>query len=414
MREEKKKNEISHFLPRYYALPNTNPVFNGVWTSTRVQGEWGGVFNPPSTTPPPLTEVFHFAMSGTGRQSASGRVQVTTASSNSISANFCCGFGCNSTTQTQTVPPTTRPVGPALPVTFIAVNKTNAACSNLMLCSIFLNNTFVPVVSVFGNFRLTNPNTTFVPSTVNLVADPCLTYVALPMVSNFVFDGLWNATAIRGSWGGIFSEPSNTPPPLFEVVQFAVSGGAAGTPRGVQGSIVVTTESMVAYEAVVCCGDCSPQPVPICPEQVTVPFQRYACTRNESSTTLNNLTANACLASNVMFMAPPNSTATTPPPPQGVRVPPTVQVQVSSSGFSPRSITARVGDSVLFVWVNGTNSVTSGSCASPTPNLFNSGLFATPHQFVLLVEDTPLFRSGPLPLFSRANCEHTATITTVF
>jgi hypothetical protein len=399
----------------YFALPNTHPVFTGVWTSTNVQGIWSGATSAPSSTSPPLTEVLHFAMSGSGLQSVSGLVIVTTTTNRNYNTSFCCGFGCASTTtatvstRSTTSTPTAQP-NPGLPVTFVTVNQVSATCPQLMLCSVYLNNTRVPVVSAFGDFVLTNPASSLIPVSVNLVADSCSTYVALPNVSPLTFTGTWTASALQGSWGGDFSEPSATPPPLVEVVHFAVSGGAAGSPRGVRGSIQVTTQSQLQYSADICCGDCSP---PICPETVTVPYARYTCTKDQSSATLNNLTTHSCLSPNLMFMNPPNASQDVVPPVAPPQLLPVVRVTISTAGFSPRDITARVGDTVLFVWLNGTHSVTSGSCAAPSPQLFNSGLFAAPHSFVLLVGPAPLVRNGFFPLYSKENCLHTAGITTI-
>ncbi len=263
---------------------------------------------------------------------------------------------------------------------------------------------------MFGSFQLTNPNSSFVPGVVNLVANPCQTFVALPMVTPLVFSGTWTTKQIIGEWGGLFSDPSAVPPPLFEVIQFAVAGS---NPRGVRGSVIVTTESMVSYDAQICCGDCTPPPEPPCPENVTVAFERYACTSNQSTTALTNLTANQCLAPNVMMMPPPQGSANASniPLPPPLVLPPVVRVSVSSSGFAPRDITARVGDSVLFVWIDGTHSVTAGTCAAPAPEVFHSGLFAAPHSFVLLIEEG--MRNKLFRVYSRSDCSHTATITTI-
>ncbi len=295
------------------------------------------------------------------------------------------------------------------------MNQTNPACPQLMLCSVFANNTYVPLVSAFGEFRLTNNRTVFVPATVNKNPfNQCLTYVTLPGVDPAILDfsGAWGNASIMGSWNGPFNMPSNTPPPLVELIHFAVDGALLGEARGVRGLIIVTTTSQVQYSADICCGDCSPPPAPVCPAEVVVPYASYACTNATSTATLDSLTNHSCLAPNVMFMNPPNASAPAPPAPPAP-LPPFVSVRVSAAtGFAPRDVAVRYGETVLFTWEDGVNTVTAGSCAVPAPELFHSGSFAAPHSFVVFV-GPPLAPNAAYSYFSRANCSHTGTITII-
>merc|ERR1711916_12156 len=96
-------------------------------------------------------------------------------------------------------------------------------------------------------------------------------------------------------------------------------------------------------------------------------------------------TDNSCIADNVMFMSG-NSSNTTMEEDGGASVVPPLQggrhvVEVSDAGFSPASLSVNGGDMIEFIWVNGTNSVSAGSCASPSSE-FHSGVFSPPYSFV--------------------------------
>jgi plastocyanin len=412
------QNVVAGDCLSYPSLPNvTDLSFTGTWNATRVVGSWQGNNNTAPTNV--IAQLFRFALTGNGFQTVSGEVVVTTTAQLSFSQAFCCGLGCSPTTAaTTTAPPvvTTTPpqTNPGLPVNLVVMNQTNPACPQLMLCSVFANNTFVPLVSVFGEFKLTNNITFFVPATVNTSPiNQCRTYVTLPGVDPNVllFSGAWSNVSIAGSWNGPFNMGSNTPPPLTELIHFAVDGGLFGQPRGVRGTIIVTTMSQVQYSADICCGDCSPPPAPACPTEVVVPYARYACTNATSTATLNGLMNHSCLAPNVMFMNPFNVSA--PPPTPPAKLAPFVSVSVSAAtGFTPRDVAVRFGETVLFTWTDGVNTVTAGSCSVPAPELFHSGSFAFPHSFVVFA-GPPLAPNSAYSYFNRANCSQTGSITLI-
>ena len=90
--------------------------------------------------------------------------------------------------------PTPRP----FPVTFSVEGPAfDPDCNNNVICTVFANNTGVPLVSGFGEFYLQNGM--FEPAVINTVPGTCATYPSLPMLQ-IEFLGSWNATSIVGEW----------------------------------------------------------------------------------------------------------------------------------------------------------------------------------------------------------------------
>lgn len=333
----------------YLLLPMVDIVFDGSWNASAIVGAWNGEFNLVSNTPPPVIELFHFVMAGSGQQIVRGMLRVTTESQVSYNTTFCCGFGCDPTTtsiesttigttttntvstttatmslsttvsstigttvesttdstiqsttaSTSTASPTTTPIPP---ISFVTLGPVlNLNCPNRLICTIFANNSFAPIVSVTGNFTIESG---VLVEAFPVFSDPniCVSSVSLPTVSPLVFSGLWDETSLRGTWNGPSNTPSQVkqilldvsssfplkktppflkiPPPLTQLVSFAVDGGDR---KAVRGRISVVAESGLVFFADLCCGQCEPIPPNPCPENATVLFQKYSCRQDEVS-----------------------------------------------------------------------------------------------------------------------------------
>jgi plastocyanin len=265
---------------------------------------------------------------------------------------------------------------------------------------VFANNTGVPLISVFADITAVDGTIINVFPVLSDNSNQCQTSLSLRGVDPLEYLGFWNSTRIIGAWNGEFNMPSGVPPPFTELIHFAIAGGDL---KRVEGSLTVTTESQVDYSTTFCCGQCTPPPPELCPENATVAYRAYLCREDTIAGELNNLTDNGCLAENVMFMT--NSSNVTEP----VVVPAPVGgrhvVEVSDTGFSPTSLNVNKGDLIEFVWRNGTNSVSSGSCAAPS-DAFHSGVWSAPHSFV----HTP---TTSATYYSRTECAFEGSFTIV-
>ena len=123
---------------------------------------------------------------------------------------------------------------------------------------------------------------------------------------------------------------------------------------------------------------------------------------------LGSLVNNSCIASHVMFMNPgPSENASDANSILDDSAPIAQIITVSNSSFSPSVIEAVSGEYLHFVWDPQTvASVSAGSCESPQLNIFHSGSFAAPHDFVIQASNSVNF-------YSRENCSQTGRINVV-
>ena len=86
-----------------------------------------------------------------------------------------------------------------------------------------------------------------------------------------------------------------------------------------------------------------------------------------------------------------------PPPPRATGVVHTVTL--GGGTFAPRVVTIALGDTIDFVWADGTHSVASGFRCK-VDGMFQSGLHPAPFSYRLT-----FLKPGVFPYFSEAECE---------